>query len=460
MKNILINELSVRDGNQSLMATRMPIDDIVSLVTELDKVGFNALEVWGGATFDVCLRFLDEDPWQRLREIRKTVKNTKLSMLLRGQNLIGYTHYSDDVVDKFIEKAIHNGIDIIRVFDALNDLDNIRQAVYSCKRYHGHCQCAIAYTTSPVHSIEYFVEIAKEMVSLGADSLCIKDMAGILLPNDAYKLVKEIKSVCDVPVAIHSHATSGISSLMIIKAIEAGVDIVDTCVAPFSQGTSHMASETLVTMLQQSLYDHGLDQKALQTASNLATQMIDKYINKGLVPTKALQINPDILEYQVPGGMLSNLMSQLEMQNASDRYQEVLQEIPLVRKDLGYPPLVTPLSQMVGSQAVMNILSGSRYSIISNEVKEYIAGKYGKPVSEIAPFLVELVLNGQKPITVRPADLLEPSFEKTKSELIEQGYELSEEQILSYIIFPQFALKSIDNNEEEFISFNVYFKEN
>lgn len=463
-KKILINDVSVRDGNQSLMATRMPLNNIVDLVKKLDLVGFNALEVWGGATFDVCLRFLNEDPWERLREIKKVAKNTPLSMLVRGKNLVGYTHYADDIITKFIAKALENGIDIIRVFDALNDLANIEATVKATKRFGGHCQCAIAYTVSPVHSIAYFVKLAESVTALGADSICIKDMAGILLPEVASELIRQIKQVCSLPICLHSHATAGISALTMQSSISAGVDIVEGCCAPFSQGASHTSVETIVTIAKELGYEVNLNLEKLNEATDLATTFVNNYIDNNLISAKAFQINPRILEYQVPGGMISNLMSQLKRQKASNRYEDVLKEVPNVRKDLGFPPLVTPLSQMVGTQAVMNVLSGERYKIISNEVREYVVGNYGKPPGIISETLKENILNSNRSNATISKAL---SFAETKQALINKGYvKITDEQILSYILFPQYALKLLNDKTSEVRSenterkaFNIYFKE-
>lgn len=464
MKKILINELSTRDGNQSLMATRMPLADILNIVEKLDKVGFNAIECWGGATFDVCLRYLNEDPWQRLREIRKRCQNTKLSMLLRGQNLVGYTHYPDDVVKLFIKKAIENGIDIIRIFDALNDTRNIECALKATKEYGAHAQCAISYTTSPYHSIEYFVDLVQKLDQLGADSICIKDMAGILTTKDAHHLVKRLKEVTTLDINIHSHTTAGITPLVMQEALLAGADIFDTCLSPFSQGTSHLATETFLSIIEDNGYEHNLDTKALNEAFELMTKYANKYIDEGLINAKALQINPKILDYQVPGGMLSNLTAQLKQQQALDKYEEVLKEIPVVRAQLGYPPLVTPLSQMVGTQAVMNVITKVPYKIISNEVKDYVAGNYGLAPQPIAKNITDLILEGIPINTKRPADNLKPLFKETQIRLANEGYHLSIEEVLSYIIFPKLALKikqtnQIVNKEDDYISFNIYIKE-
>ena len=472
MKEIYINDLTVRDGNQSLMATRMPLEDVLSLVEKLDKVGFRALEVWGGAINDVCLRYLDEDPWDRLRSIKKKAPNTKLQMLVRGQNLVGYTHYADDVVDKFIEKAHKNGIDIFRVFDALNDLRNIQAVVDAIKKHGGHCQCAIAYTTSPVHSIEYFVDIAKQMDKMGADSIVIKDMAGIITPSDCRDLVAALKKVTKLDINVHSHATAGIVNVTMKEAMEAGATIFDGCISPFSQGASHPADETLFTIAEELGYKVKYDHHAFDEAYELALALSNKYMDDGLLPAKALSINPKILEYQLPGGMLSNLLSQLKQQNASDKYEDVLKEIPKVRADLGYPPLVTPLSQMVGTQATMNVLRGKRYSMVSNEIKDLVLGKYGKTPGEMNPKIVKDIAGDNEIITCRPADLIAPQFEDAKKDLKSKGFKrVTDEQVLNYIFMPNFttALMEKQSGEKEpdnqpvsndgVQSFNIYVKE-
>ena len=361
---VKIVDTCLRDGHQSLLATRLTTEDILPVATLLDKAGYYALEVWGGATFDACLRFLNEDPWERLRAIRKACPNTKLQMLFRGQNILGYRHYSDELVEKFVEKSLENGIDIIRVFDALNDLRNLKSAVDATNKYKkqfgGHCQIALSYTTSPVHTIDYYVNLAKEVEKMGADSICIKDMAGVLLPNAAYELVTRIKESVKLPLELHTHCTGGVAEMTVMRAIEAGVDIVDTALSPLSGGTSQPCTEALEYVLQGTKYDPELNLDYLKQACDKLTVVKDRFLANGGLNPKALTTNPNILKYQVPGGMLSNLMSQLKGQGAMDKYEEVLNEIPRVRKDLGYPPLVTPLSQMVGTQAVLNVIRGDR----------------------------------------------------------------------------------------------------
>ncbi len=452
-----IVETSLRDGHQSLFATRMTTDEILSVVEDLDQVGYHAMEVWGGATFDACLRFLNEDPWERLRLIRAKVKNTKLQMLLRGQNILGYRHYSDDVVDAFIRKSIENGIDIIRIFDALNDMRNIQCAIASTKKYNGHCQVALSYTTSPVHTIDYFVELAKEAEQMGADSICIKDMAGILLPNDAKELVTRLKATIHVPIDLHSHSTAGMMDITYMKAIESGVDIIDTAISPFAKGTSQPATEAFNYILHQTEHDPKLNMEALTRAASKMTVIKDKYLKNGMLNPKALSPDPNILKYQVPGGMLSNLMSQLKEQNAMDRYEEVLMEVPRVRKDLGYPPLVTPLSQMVGTQAVLNVISGQRYQMIPKEIKEYVQGLYGKPPVAIDSDFQKRIIGDAIPITHRPADDIKPEFEGLKAKYAHLAR--SDEDVLSLALFETIAAKYLESKykpKEDIETFTVY----
>ncbi|HAE60937.1 MAG TPA: oxaloacetate decarboxylase subunit alpha [Eubacteriaceae bacterium] len=454
MPKVLLNDLTVRDGNQSLLATRMEKEDIIKLVTALDKVGYNALEVWGGATFDTALRFLGESPWEILREIRKAAKNTKLSMLLRGQNLVGYRHYDNDTLERFIKLAISNGIDIIRVFDALNDLDNIENSVRFIKEYGGHCQCAISYTTSPVHTQEYFVDLAKKMVAMGADSICIKDMAGIILPDAAYNLVKALKAITDIPINMHSHTTAGLTNLVMLRAMEAGADIIDTAISPFSGGTSHIATETIIETAQDIGKAVQYNEDELDKAYDLADILAQKYIDSGQYEARALMVNPKILHYEVPGGMLSNLMSQLQDQKMFDKLTEVLREIPRVRKDMGYPPLVTPLSQMVGTQAVLNVISGERYKMVPNEIKVYLRGGYGKFPSQVDDKVKEKILGDEPESKPHSIANLKPVFDEAKKEMSNKLRRVaSEEEVISYILFPQFAVIEsdfdIDSKEEK-----------
>ena len=437
MGKVKITETSLRDGHQSLMATRMTTAEMIPIIETMDKVGYYAMEVWGGATYDAEIRFLNEDPWERLREIRKRVKNTKLQMLLRGQNLLGYRHYADDIVEKFVELSIKNGIDIIRTFDALNDIRNVKKVVESTKKYGGHSQLAICYTISPVHTIEYYKKLAFEMQNMGADSIAIKDMSGILLPNVAYKLVSELKSILNIPLELHTHSTAGMAGMSVLKAIEAGVDIIDTAISPFGGGTSQPPTESIVRALQGTEYDTGLNLELLKEVEEYFKPIRKKYIDNGILNPKALEIEPNIVEYQLPGGMLSNLLSQLKTQNAQDKYEDVLREIPKVRKDLGYPPLVTPMSQMVGTQAVFNVLTGNRYKIIPKEIKDYVKGMYGKSPVPISDEIKKIIIGDEKIFTGRPADLIKDEYDLMKKEI--GNLAKSDEDILTYACFPQIA---------------------
>ncbi|WP_319205510.1 oxaloacetate decarboxylase subunit alpha [uncultured Ilyobacter sp.] len=447
MGKLKITETCLRDGHQSLIATRLKTSEMLPILEKMDKVGYYALEMWGGATFDACIRFLNEDPWERLREIRKRVKNTKLQMLLRGQNLLGYRHYSDDVVDKFIEKSIKNGIDIIRVFDALNDYRNLEQSIKSINKYGGHCQGAIAYTTSKIHTVEYYVEKVMELENLGAHSICIKDMAGVLLPDTAYELVVKIKKVTDLPLELHTHCTSGIASMMYMKAIEAGVDIIDTAISPFSGGTSQPATEVFSHILKGDERDPELDMQLLSEIADYFKPIKEKYRSEGILKAKVMDVEPKTLVYQVPGGMLSNLLSQLESQGAAHKYDEVLAEVPKVREDLGFPPLVTPLSQMVGTQAVFNVLLGERYKIIPTEIKNYVKGLYGQSPAPISKEMQEKIIGDASPITYRPADDISPEFEKIKEEI--GSLAKSDEDVLMYALFPDNAKKFLQQRAED-----------
>ncbi len=430
---VRIVETSVRDGHQSLFATRMTTKEVVDLCKIYENVGYYAIEVWGGATFDSCMRFLNEDPWERLREVRKVCKNTKLQMLFRGQNILGYRHYSDDVVDMFCKKSIENGIDIIRVFDALNDLRNLKTAVTSTKKYGGECQIALSYTTSPVHTVSYYVELAKEVEKLGADSICIKDMAGVLTPNDATELFTALKKEIKIPLELHSHCTAGICEMTYMAAIKAGVDIVDTSLSPLSNGTAQPSTQALCYALKDSEYDPKLNMDEMHKAEPIMTDIVNKYVKNGLLNPKSFQVNPNILTYQVPGGMLSNMIKQLTDQGAMERYEEVLREIPKVRKDLGYPPLVTPMSQMVGTQSVLNVLNGERYKMCVKEVKDYLLGKYGKSPAEVNEEVKKKIIGDQEPITCRPADLLKPEFEEMKEKY--KDIARCDEDVLSLALF-------------------------
>lgn len=443
-------ETALRDGHQSLMATRLTTDEILTVLPELDKAGYHALEVWGGATFDACLRYLNEDPWERLRKIRKVAKNTKLQMLFRGQNILGYKHYPDDIVEKFVEKSIENGIDIIRIFDALNDLRNLETSAKAIKKYGGHLQIAMSYTTSPVHSVEYYVDLAKKSEKMGADSICVKDMSGILTPDTAYKLIKALKENIKVPINFHTHATSGLAPIAYQKVIDAGVDIVDTALSPLSGGTSQVATEAIATLLGE---DNPLDFDHLENAKDKLTKIKDKYIENGILNPKALTPNPKILHSQIPGGMISNLLNQLKEQNALDKYEDVLKEVPEVRKDLGYPPLVTPISQMVGTQSIMNILSGQRYKLVPDEIKTYLRGGYGKAPGHIDPDFRKSIIGDDKVLDHRTADDLKPQFDKVKEkhkDIIE-----SDEDVLSLALFEPVALKYLKGKQDEIIEFSI-----
>ena len=433
-------ETVLRDANQSLIATRMPIEKFRDILPTLDKAGYYSLECWGGATFDSCLRYLNEDPWERLRTIRAACPNTKLQMLLRGQNLLGYKHYPDDVVRKFVELSVKNGIDIIRIFDALNDLRNIRVAVDQTIKSGAIASGAISYTTSPVHTLENYVKICKEMKEMGCQTICIKDMAGVITPKETYDLVSAIKNALpEIPLILHTHCTTGMAYMSIIKAVEAGCDIIDTATSCFSGGTSQPATETIYDALEQMGYELSLDRKVLKEVNDFFKPIRDEYLASGLLKPKAMATDTDALTYKVPGGMLSNLMAQLEAMHALDRLDEALIETPKVREDLGYPPLVTPMSQMVGVQAATNVLVGERYKNVSKEVKAYLRGEYGKAPGKINEELQKKVLGDEKPITCRYADLLEPEFEKTKAKLGDTAR--CDEDVLSYIAFPQVAEK-------------------
>lgn len=437
MSKIQITETVLRDAHQSLIATRMKIEEMLPIIEKLDSVGYHSLEAWGGATFDSCLRYLNEDPWQRLRIIKSKAKKTPLQMLLRGQNLLGYKHYADDVVEYFIQKAVANGMDIIRIFDALNDPRNLETSIKACKKEGGHAQGTVCYTTSPVHTPEQFVKDAKQLESMGADSICIKDMAGLLLPYDAYNLIKAIREAVKIPLALHSHYTSGVASMTYIKAVEAGIDIVDCAISPMSMGTSQPPTESLVASLQGTPYDTGLSLPLLSEIAEYFRPLREQYIKSGLLEQKVLGVDANALIYQVPGGMLSNLVSQLKQQNASDKFEECLKEVPRVRKDFGYPPLVTPTSQIVGTQAVFNVLMGERYKMVSKESKALVKGEYGKTPAPISEEIYKKILGDEKPITCRPADLIPPELESIKAKI--KDLTVQDEDVLSYALLPQVA---------------------
>lgn len=441
-----ITETVLRDANQSLIATRMPFSDFESILEVLDQAGYYSLECWGGATFDSCLRYLDEDPWERLRKIKSKVKNTKLQMLLRGQNLLGYKHYPDDVVRKFVEHAALNGIDIFRIFDALNDFRNIETAIDEVLKQGKHAQGCICYTVSPIHSIEKYIQMGKQLESMGVHSICIKDMAGIMGPQEAYELVKALKENVNLPIILHTHSTTGLGPITYTKAIEAGCDGIDTAISSLSNGTSQPPTETLNYVIKKMGFETNLNESILKKINDYFKVLRTQYIASGLMDPFVMGTETDALIYQIPGGMLSNLISQLKSQNAIDKLDEVLSETPKVREDLGYPPLVTPMSQMVGVQAAVNVLSGERYKNISKEVKSYIKGEYGKTPGEINSELIKKVLGDEKPMTIRFADTLEPIFEKTKNDLL--GIARNDEDVLSYIAFPQIAEEFFKKREE------------
>ena len=449
-----ITETVLRDANQSLIATRMPYSDFEGILETLDQAGYYSLECWGGATFDSCLRYLDEDPWDRLEKIKAKVKNTKLQMLLRGQNILGYKHYPDDVVRKFVAQSVESGIDIFRIFDALNDFRNIQVAVDETLKRKAHAQGCICYTTSPIHNLKSYAKMGRQLEKMGVDSVCIKDMAGIMGPQEAFDLIKTLKETIKLPVFLHSHCTTGLGPITYMKAIEAGCDGIDCAISSFSGGTSQPATETMYYALKQMGISTGLNEGVLKKINDYFKPLKAEYISSGLMDPFVMGTKTDALVYQVPGGMLSNLIAQLKAQNAEDRLEEVLTETPKVRKDMGYPPLVTPMSQMVGVQAVSNVLSGERYKNVSKEVKAYIRGEYGKAPGEIDPILVKKVLGDEKPLEKRYADTLEPEFEKTKAKL--KGIAENDKDVLSYIAFPQIAEKFFRKREEKAVKRVTY----
>lgn len=438
-------ETVLRDANQSLIATRMPFSDFEPILSTMDKAGYYSLECWGGATFDSCLRYLNEDPWERLRKIRAACPNTKLQMLLRGQNLLGYKHYPDDVVRLFVKKSVENGIDIIRIFDALNDVRNIEVAVDETLKNGAIASGTICYTLSPIHNLESYVKLAKQIESLGVGSICVKDMAGIMSPKEGYDLVKALKETVKVPVVVHTHSTTGLGFMTLLKCVEAGADVIDTAISSFSGGTSQPATETLVYALRQLGYEVGVDEKVCKEINDFFKPIRDKALKSGLLNPVVMGTQTDALIYQIPGGMLSNLVAQLTAQKKLDKLDEVLEETPRVRKDLGYPPLVTPMSQMVGVQATANVLSGERYKNISKEVKSYIKGEYGKAPGEVSPELQKLVLGDEKPYTGRFADTLEPGVKAARAYLGSRA--TCDEDVLSYIAFPTQAEAFFDKRD-------------
>ena len=437
MAKVKITETVLRDAHQSLIATRMPSELMEPILDQMEEVGYHAVECWGGATFDACLRFLKEDPWERLRMFKRHFKNTKLQMLLRGQNILGYNHYADDVVEYFVEKSIANGIDIIRIFDCLNDIRNLETAVKACNKEGGHAQIALCYTLGDAYTLEYWENLAREVESLGADSLCIKDMAGLLLPKQATELVEALKKGTKLPIEMHTHYTTGMASMTYLKAIEAGADIIDTASTPFAMGTSQPSTDVMVAALQGTEYDTGLDLDKLIAVSNYFQPYREECIKSGLLSTKVLGVDVKALKYQVPGGMLSNLISQLHQAGKDDKLQEVLNEVPRVRKDFGEPPLVTPSSQIVGTQAVMNVIAGERYKMVPKESYKLVAGEFGKTVKPMNPEVVEKILKGEKQMTDRPADHIAPQLKKFEEEAKE--WTRQPEDVLSYALFPQVA---------------------
>lgn len=439
-KPVKITETILRDAHQSMIATRMTTEQMLPIVDKMDKVGYHAVECWGGATFDASLRFLKEDPWDRLRKLRDGFKNTKLQMLFRGQNILGYRPYADDVVEYFVQKSIANGIDIIRIFDCLNDLRNLQTAVTAANKEKGHAQVALSYTLGDAYTLEYWTDMAKKVEDMGANSLCIKDMAGLLVPYKADELVKALKEVVDIPIELHTHYTSGVASMTYLKGVEAGCDIIDTAMSPFALGTSQPATEVMVETFKGTPYDTGLDQNLLSEIADYFRPMRDEALESGLLNPKVLGVNINTLRYQVPGGMLSNMISQLKEQSAEDKYEEVLKEVPRVRKDLGEPPLVTPSSQIVGTQAVFNVLMGERYKVATQETKGILEGKYGQTVKPFNQEVVDKVLTADEKasaITCRPADLIEPELGKIEEEM--KQYKQQDEDVLTYALFPQVA---------------------
>ncbi len=448
MAKVNITETVLRDAHQSLIATRMKLSEMEPILEAMDEVGYYSVEAWGGATFDSCLRFLNEDPWERLRVIKKRMPKTKIQMLFRGQNMLGYRHYADDVVDYFVKKMVENGIDILRIFDALNDIRNLETSIKAAKKVNAHVQGAISYTTSEVHTIDYFVNYAKQLESAGADSICIKDMAALITPYAAEELVTALKKNVKIPIQMHTHYTSGLASMVMIKSIEAGVDGIDTAISPLALGTSHAPTESMVAALQGTPYDTGLDLKKLDVVRAHFAKLREKYLANGLLDPKMLGVDANTLIYQVPGGMLSNLNSQLKQAGKIDLFEDVLAEVPRVRRDAGMPPLVTPTSQIVGTQAVFNIINGERYKMVTKEFKGLVRGEYGKTPLPIDPEFRKKIIGDEQPIDCRPADLLEPELDKLRAEipasLVEQ-----EEDVLSYAQFGQVAIKFFEQRRAE-----------
>ena len=446
-KPLKITETVLRDAHQSLIATRMTTEQKLPIVDKMDKIGYHAVECWGGATFDASLRFLKEDPWERLRKLRDGFKNTKLQMLFRGQNILGYNHYADDVVEYFVQKSIANGIDIIRIFDCLNDLRNLETAVKAANKENGHAQIALSYTLGDAYTLDYWKDMAKRIEDMGAKSLCIKDMAGLLVPTKATELVQALKESVEIPIDLHTHYTSGVASMTYMKAVEAGCDIIDTAISPFSMGTSQPATEVMVEAFKGTEYDTGLDQAKLAEIADYFRPMREDALKSGLMNTKVLGVNIQTLRYQVPGGMLSNLVSQLKEMGQEDKYEQVLEEVPRVRKDFGEPPLVTPSSQIVGTQAVLNVVSGERYKMVTKESKKLLSGQFGQTVKPFNPEVQKKCIGDEKPITCRPADLIKPQLADIEKEMAQ--YKQQDEDVLSYALFPQVATEFFKYREAQ-----------
>ena len=444
---VKITETILRDAHQSLIATRMPVEEMLPIVDKMDKIGYHAVECWGGATFDACLRFLKEDPWDRLRKLRAGFKNTKLQMLFRGQNILGYNHYADDVVEYFVQKSISNGIDIIRIFDCLNDVRNLKTAVDATKKEGGHCQIAFSYTLGDAYTLDYWCSLAKKVEEMGADSICIKDMAGLLIPYEAERLVKALKGSTRLPIELHTHYTSGMGSMTLMKAVEAGCDIIDTACSPLSLGTSQPSTEVMVKAFEGTEYDTGLDINKLIEICDYFQPYKDEVLKSGLLNPKVLGVNVNTLKYQVPGGMLSNLVKQLHDAGKDDKLQDVLEEIPRVRDDFGQPPLVTPSSQIVGTQAVMNVLTGERYKIVPKESKKLVKGEFGQGPKPVDPEVQKKILAGEEPVTCRPADLIAPQLPGFEEEVAQ--WKQQDEDTLSYALFPQVAKEYFEYREAQ-----------
>ena len=452
MASVKITETILRDAHQSLIATRMSTEQMIPILEKLDDIGYHSLECWGGATFDVCLRFLNEDPWERLRTIREHCPKTKLQMLFRGQNMLGYRHYADDVVEYLVQKSVANGIDILRIFDALNDPRNLTTAINAAKKEKAHVQAAISYTTGPVFDIEYYTKYAKQLEEIGADSICVKDMAGLLTPYGTYDLVKALKETVKVPIQVHSHYTSGLASMVLMKAVEAGADVVDTALSPLAMGTSHPATESMVAAFSGTPYDTGLDIEKIDEISKHFAALKEEYLASGLLSTKVMGVDAKALIYQVPGGMLSNLVSQLKQAGKEEKLTEVLEEVPKVRADCGYPPLVTPSSQIVGTQAVYNVIMGERYKMVTNEFKGLVRGEYGHTPLPIDDEFRKKIIGDDEPIDCRPADKIEPELDKLREEV--KPWSEQEEDVLSYAQFGQVAVKFFEQRRNKKLGLN------